>query len=43
MRIREIKGKLEGREKDFWPLRNPGEKEEGKKNQRKGRKGEDPS
>ena len=43
MRIREIKGKLEERERDFWPLRDPGEKRREKENQRKGRKGEDPS
>ena len=43
MRIREIKGKLEEREKDFLTLRDPGEKKEKKRNQRKWRKGENPS
>ena len=37
MRIREIKGKLEERERDFWPLRDPGEK---KKRERKPEKRE---
>ena len=39
MRIREIKERLEEREKDFWILRDPGEKEERKKTREKGRKG----
>ena len=40
MRIREIKEKLEEREKDFWPLRNPGGKEERKKTREKGERRE---
>ena len=40
MSIREIKEKLEEREKDFWPLRNPGGKEERKKTREKGERRE---
>ena len=43
MRIREIKGKLEEREGDFWTLRNPGEKRRERKPEKKGEKGEDSS
>ena len=39
MRIREIKGKFEKREKNFWTLRDPGEKEERKKTREKGERG----
>ena len=44
MRIRGIKGKFEEREKDFWTLRNPGEKKRRRKETReKGERGTNPS
>ena len=43
MRIREIKGKLEEREKDFWTLRNPGEKRRRKETREKGERETNPS
>ena len=39
MRIREIKEKLEERERDFLTLRDPGEKEEREKTREKGERG----
>ena len=39
VRIREIKGRLEERERDFWTLRDPAEKEERKKTRDKGERG----
>ena len=43
MRIREIKGKLEERERDFGPIEESWRKRREKENQRKGRNERDPS
>ena len=40
MGISEIKGRRRKEKEDFWPLRNPGEKEEGKKTREKGERRE---